>query len=155
LLAELAKRRPNAGASSVSESASQLGRAGSAGFEEGGDQGDGEAYYVEVVAYDAGDPAGGAALDGVGAGFVHGLAGGDVGGYFFVGQSQEGDGGDFGGYFSVGGGDHGDAGDDAVGAAGKKTEHAGGVGCVLRLAENLAVEGYGGVGAEDGQGFVI
>ena len=54
------------------------------GFEEGGDEGDGEADYVEVVALDAGNPAGGAALDGVSAGFVHRLIGGDVGVNFFV-----------------------------------------------------------------------
>jgi hypothetical protein len=40
-----------------------------------------------------------------------------------------------------------------VGAAGEKTEHAGGVGCVFGLAEDLVVEGYGGVGAEDGYGL--
>ena len=54
-------------------------------FEQGGDEGEGQADDVEVVAFDAGNPAGGAALDGVGAGFVHGLAGGDVGGDLFVG----------------------------------------------------------------------
>ena len=44
---------------------------------------DGEADDVEVVAFDAGNPAGGAALDGVGAGFVEGFAGGDVVGDVF------------------------------------------------------------------------
>ncbi len=42
------------------------------GIEEGGDEGDGEADYVEVIAFDAGDPACGAALDGVGAGLSRG-----------------------------------------------------------------------------------
>ena len=74
------------------------------GLEEGGDQGDGEAYYVEVVAFYAGDPAGGAALDGVGAGLVHGLAGRDVVGDFGFAESDERDGGDFGGYFADGAG---------------------------------------------------
>jgi len=117
------------------------------GIEEGGDEGDGESNDVEVVAFDAGDPAGGAALDGVGAGFVQGLAGGDVGCDFFVREGKEFDGGDFGGYFSGLGGDDGDAGDDAVGAAGEKTQHAGGVGGVRGLAEDVVVEGDGGVGA--------
>jgi hypothetical protein len=45
------------------------------------------------------------------------------------------------------GGDKGDAGDDAMGAAGEEAEHAGGVGGVGGLAEDLVVEGYGGVGA--------
>jgi hypothetical protein len=55
------------------------------GFEQSRDEGDGKADDVEVVAFDAGNPAGGAALDGVGSGLVHGLAGGDVGGDVFVG----------------------------------------------------------------------
>ena len=47
------------------------------------------------------------------------------------------------------GGDQGDAGDDAMGAAGEQAQHAGGVGGVFGLAEDLIVEGDGGVGAED------
>src|ERR1035437_4295566 len=123
----------------------------SAGFEEGGDQGQGQADYVEVVAFDAGDPAGGAALDGVGSCFVHGLAGGDVGGDLFVGEGEEFDGGDFGGYFGGLGSDDGDAGDDAMGAAGEQAQHGGGVALVFGFGEDVVVEGYGGVGAEDGQ----
>ena len=73
----------------------------SEGFEEGGDEGDGQADYVEVAAFDAGDPAGGAALDGVGSGFVDGLAGGDVGGDFFFGEGEEFDGCDFRGDLSA------------------------------------------------------
>ena len=60
---------------------------------------------------------------------------------------QEGDARDFGGYLGVLCGDDGDAGDDAMGAAGEETQHAGGVGGVFRLAEDLVVEGDGGVGA--------
>ena len=56
-----------------------------AGFEEGGDEGDGQADDVEITAFDAGNPTGGAALDGVGSGFVHGFAGGDVSIDFFLG----------------------------------------------------------------------
>src|ERR1035437_858289 len=98
------------------------------GFQERGDESEWEADDVEVAAFDAGNPAGGAALDGVGAGFVHGFAGGDVGGNLLFGEGEKTDGGDFGGYFSGIGGDHGDAGDDAVGAAGEQAQHAGGVG---------------------------
>lgn len=106
------------------------------GFEEGSDEGEGEADDVEVAALDAGNPARGAALDGIGAGFVHGLAGGDVGGNFGVGEGEEADGGDFGGDFGAGGGDEGDAGDDVVGAAGEEAEHAGGVGGGLGFGED-------------------
>ena len=123
------------------------------GFEEGGDEGDGQANDVEVVAFDAGDPAGGEALDGVCAGLVHGLAGGDIGGDVGVGEGEEADGGDFGGDFGAGGGDDGDAGDDVMGAAGEKTEHAGGIGGVFGLGEDVVVEGDGGVGAQDDDGF--
>ena len=56
-------------------------------LQEGGDERDGEAYYVEVAAFDAGDPAGGMALDSVGTCFVVGLAGGYVGCDFFFGES--------------------------------------------------------------------
>ena len=62
-------------------------------------------------------------------------------------KGEEADGGDFGGDFGTGGGDDSDAGDDEMGAAAEKTEHAGGVGFVLGFAEDLAVEGDGGVGA--------
>jgi len=122
---------------------------GSERFEEGGDEGDGQADDVEVVTLDAGNPAGGAALYGVGSGFVHWLTGGDVGGDVGFGQREEADSGDFGGDFGAGGGDDGDAGDDVMGSAGEKTEDAGGIGIVFRFAEDVVVEGDGGVGTED------
>jgi hypothetical protein len=80
-----------------------------------------------VPTFDAGNPAGGATLDGVGAGLVHGLAGGDVGGDFFVGQSEEADRGDFSGDLRGRRSDNGNAGNDAVGAAGEQAQHARGV----------------------------
>ena len=156
-VSRLAKRSRCGGALSVSELASwQVGGGGGRGegLDEGGDQGDGEADYVEVVALDAGDPAGGAALDGVGSGFVHGLSGGDVGFNFFIGEGEEADAGDFGGDLSAVGGDDGDAGDDLVGTAGEKAQHAGGVGWAFGLAEDVVVEGDGGVGAEDDEGLL-
>jgi len=54
------------------------------GFKERRNQGQGQTDDVEVAAFNAGNPAGRAALDGVGAGLVHGFAGGDIGGDFFV-----------------------------------------------------------------------
>jgi hypothetical protein len=124
---------------------------GEEGFKEAGDEGNGKADDVEVVAFDARNPTGGATLDGIGSGFVHGLAGGDIGGDFFIGEGEESDGGGFGGDFSVCGGDDGDAGDDTVGAAGEKAEHTGGVGGVFWLAEDVVVEGDGGIGTEDSE----
>ena len=59
------------------------------------DGGDGEAHYVEEVAFDAGDPAGGVALDAVGAGFVEGVVGGEVVGEVGVGDGGEEDAGGF------------------------------------------------------------
>jgi hypothetical protein len=43
------------------------------------------------------------------------------------------------------GGDEGDAGDDAMSAAGEETQHAGGVGGGIWFAEDVVVEGDGGV----------
>lgn len=54
-----------------------------------GDPGEGEADDVEIVAFDAGDVAAGAALDGVGAGFVVWLFGGEVTRDFFGGELRE------------------------------------------------------------------
>ena len=54
-----------------------------------GNECEGQADDVEVTAFDARNPAGSAALDGVGAGFVHGLAGGDVGVDLFVRKRKE------------------------------------------------------------------
>ncbi len=94
---------------------------------------DGQAHHVEVVALDARDPTGGVALDGVGAGLVEWLAGGDVGVDLVVAEEVEGDLGEFDvGDGALTGGDGGDAGHDGVGAAGEEGEHAGGV--VRRLS---------------------
>ena len=65
------------------------------------DECDGQADHVEVAADDAGNPAAGVALDGVGTGLVHGLASGDVGEDFFVGQGEHGDAGGFRGHFDT------------------------------------------------------
>src|SRR5260370_40295590 len=51
--------------------------------------GEGQADNVEVAAFDARDVAAGPSLDGVGAGFVVRLAGGEVAGNFFRGEHGE------------------------------------------------------------------
>ena len=56
------------------------------GFEQGRDEGDGKTNHIEITALDAGDPAGGAALDGVCARLVHGFAGGYIGLDLAVGE---------------------------------------------------------------------
>jgi len=84
-------------------------------------------------------------LDCIGTGFVHGLAGGDVGSDFFFRQGEKADAGDLGGDFGVVCGDDGDTGDDAMGAARKKAQHAGGVVGVDRFGQDLVVDDDGGV----------
>ena len=116
--------------------------------------GEGEAHYVEEVAFDAGDPAGGVTLDAVGAGFVEGVAGGEV-----VGEVGVGDGGeeDAGGFYvgALGGGsDDGDAGVDLVGAVGELAKHSFGVGEVCGFVEDLLFGDNCCVGTEDG-GFWV
>lgn len=88
-------------------------------------------------------------MDGIGTGLVHGLAGGDVIRDLFVGEGEKADCGDFGGDFDAFGGDDGNAGDDAMGATGEQTQDAGCFGGAIGLAEDVAVECDGGIGAED------
>jgi len=114
------------------------------GLKEAGDEGNGKADDVEVIAFNAGIQR--AARPGwIGSGFVHGFAGSDVGGDFFVGEGKELDGGGFGGDFSV----------CAVTTATPvmtrwvRPERDGAYGRRrgFGLAEDVIVEGYGGVGA--------
>jgi hypothetical protein len=106
----------------------------------------GEAHYVEEVAFDAGDPAGGVALDAIGSGFVEGVVGGEVVGEVGVGDGGEEDAGGF--YVGVlgGGGDDGDAGVDLVGSVGKLAEHSFSVGKICGFVEDLLLTDDGGVG---------
>ena len=119
-----------------------------------GDPGDGEADYVEVGAFDAGDEARGYALDGVGAGFVEGFAGGEVAVNVFSGELGEMDesGFDESAALGVGKTNERDAGEDDVGAARKLFEHVAGVVGGARLAEDVGVEGDDGVGGDDDGG---
>jgi len=117
-----------------------------------------ESYHVEVTPLDTSDEFSGAALNGVGAGFADGFAGGHVRGDFARGEPSEGDPGGFDGGEEA----HAttarreaqerDGREDAVRAAGKKAEHAAGVGEGGRLAENFAAEDDHGVRAEDDGG---
>ncbi len=119
-----------------------------------GDAGQGEADDVEVVAFDAGDVAAGAALNGVGAGFVVGLFGGEVTRDFFGGELGEMDerGFDEGAALGVREADERDAGYDGVGAAGEIFEHVAGVVGGAGLAEDVAFESDDGVGGDDDGG---
>ncbi len=120
-----------------------------------GDECEGQPNDIEIAPVDAGNPAGGLALDGVGSGFAVRLASGDVAGDVLVGGREEGDVGDLGGDLSVRAGDECDAGDDLMRGSGKKAQHAGGVGVGFGLGQHFAVGGDdGGVGAEDEEGLV-
>src|ERR1700737_894713 len=113
--------------------------------------GEREADDVEVAAFDARNEAAGAALNGVGAGFVVGFVGGKVAGDFFVIELGEMDvsGFDESAAFGVGKANESDAREDGVRAAGKFFEHVAGVVGGARLAEDVAVEGDLGIGADD------
>jgi len=118
-----------------------------------GEQGDGagerKTHDVEVAAFDAGDPAGGVALDSVGSGLVHGLAAHEVVDELLVVDEVEEDLSDLDLADHAGARDSGDSGEDLVGASGEQLEHAACVGLIGGLAEDFAVEDDGSVGAED------
>src|SRR3954447_19073754 len=118
-------------------------------LEDGGDQGQGQTYNIEIAAFNAGNPARGAALDGVGACLVHGLAGGHVGFDFRVGEREKANGSDFGGDLGGLSGYDCNAGDDVMGAPREQSQHACGIGGVFGFGKDLAIEGHGGVGAEN------
>ena len=118
-------------------------------LDEADDAGDGQAHDVEVVAFDARNPAGGVALDAVGAGLVEGLGRGAVAIELALGDVGEDDVGGLDRAACAGAGGDGDSGEDLVGAAGEPAEHAAGVVGVGGLGEDLVAGDYGGVGAED------
>ncbi len=125
---------------------------GPAEFGEGlGDARQGEADDVEVVAFDAGDVAARAALDGVGASFVVRLLGGEVAGDFFIGELGEMDEGGFDetAALRIWKAYKRHAGEDRVGAAGKIFKHAAGVVAGARLAEDAALKSDLGIGTDD------
>ena len=70
-------------------------------FDHAGDERQRQSNDIEIAAVDARNPAGGAALDGVGSGLVDGLVGRDVGGDFLLGQGEHGDVRDLGGGFDA------------------------------------------------------
>ena len=119
---------------------------------EGGLQtGQGQTDDVEVAAFDAGNEAAGAALDGIGAGFVVGFAGGKVTVDVFSrkrGKMHQG-GFDESDAFGVREADEGDSGDDGVREAGESFEHVASVVGGAGLAEDAAFECDFGIGAND------
>ena len=105
--------------------------------EKGGDGGDGEAHNVEEVALDAGDPAGGVALDAVGSGFVERVPGGKIVGEVVVGDGGEEHAGGFDVRALVGWRDDGYAGVYLMDAVGKLAEHSFSVGEIGGFVEDL------------------
>src|SRR5258708_6161236 len=106
--------------------------------------GEREADDVEVATFDARNEAAGAALDGVGAGFVVRFVRGEVAGDFFVIKLGEMDVGRFdeSAALGVGKADEGDTGEDGVRAAGKFFKHVAGVAPGARLAADVDLEFY-------------
>lgn len=107
-----------------------------------------QAHHVEVTAVDFLDKFRSSALDGVGAGFIHGLAAGDVVFDFGIGERGEAD------LRRRVIDDHtavvqkADTGDDGVVASGEQVQHASGVFGVCWFFENVVIDYYRGVGAE-------
>jgi len=81
---------------------------------------------------DARHPAAGSTLDGVGAGFVERLAGGDIVVYLLIGERDKTDKCNFGSALALSPSGKTEAGDDLVRLAGEQAQHACGVCCVLR-----------------------
>ena len=111
--------------------------------------GDGQSDDVVEAAFDARDPAGGVALDAVGAGLVHWLAGGEVVDELVFRNAVESDLRDFDVAETFAATHDSNSREDLMGAAGEKLKHAARVGLVYRLAEDLAVAEDTGVGGED------
>ena len=118
----------------------------------------GQAHHVEIVTINTRNPARGDALDGVGAGFVHGFAGCDIRTDILLGERTHRYLGGFGAsvfkpgfQFLVPSSQSGEAnaGGDLVRSSGKQTKHAHGVSFIARLAENLAFDDDKGVRAEN------
>ena len=114
-----------------------------------------QSHHVEVATLDTSDEFSGAALDGVGAGFSHGLAGRHVGGDLLRAERREGDacgldsGNEAGAPVRRREVQQSDAGEDSVRLAGEEAEHAAGIAWRGGFAEDLAAEDNDRVGAED------
>jgi hypothetical protein len=114
------------------------------------DERDGQTDHVEIAAFNFGNEFGRKALDGVGAGFVHGLAAVDVAVDFSGGHGGEPDGrgGPIDDQAAVA--HETDAGEDLVAAVGEAVQHAAGVRGIGGFAEHGFVDDDGGVSTEDG-----
>ena len=120
-------------------------------FQQRCDQRQRQSHHIEVAALDARNPARRAALNGVGAGLVHGLAGGHVGRDLLVRQRQESEPPLPRRPLRRPRRSPGHAGNHAVRSAGKQAQHPRRVGRVFRLAQNLVVERDRCIGAQHHQ----
>jgi len=113
--------------------------------------GQGEADDVVIAAFNSGNVASGATLDGVGAGFIEGFFGREIASELFGGERGEMDVGGFDetAALGIGKANDGYAGYDGVGVAGESGEHLMGVVVGAGLAEDFAVDEDGGVGGDD------
>src|ERR1700722_4345695 len=114
----------------------------------------GQADHVEEAAFDAGNPAGGIALNPVSSGLVERFARADV--LFDLGFAKdvEGDLRDLHIADGLASADCGDTSKDSVGAPAEKFQHAAGIFGVHRLTQNVAVAHNTGVGAENDERIV-
>ena len=107
---------------------------------------------------DAGNPARGAALNGVGSGFVHRLTRGNVIVDLLLRKRQELDacglGGDQGLSVRSLTRNDGHAGHHVMGSSGELSQHPCGIVGRLWLAQNAPVDDYGGICAEDDDGWL-
>src|SRR6266852_5919281 len=138
------------------QSAARSGRRGSvfgpAEFGEGAaETRERQAHDVEVTAFDAGNEAAGVALDGIGARYVVGLAGGEVVSDFIGGERGEVYVGDFDARAALGVGetDESYTGDHGVGAPGKFFKHLAGILAGARLPEKAALQSHLSVRGND------
>ena len=113
------------------------------------DQRQRQAHHVEVAAVDFLDKFRSQVLNGVGSGFVHGLAAGNVVGNFGIGERGEADLRGRVVYDCAVVVQQTDAGDDGVVASGKQAQHGVGIGSVGGFLEYVVIDDYGGVCAQD------
>ena len=110
---------------------------------------DGKTHHVEVATLDAFHPTRSHALDGVGSGFVHGLAAGDVGSDLLLREWAEDDLRDLGFRELKARRQQAHSRDDLVSPPGQQAQHARSVRLVGWLLQQVFVNHYNGISAED------
>ena len=108
-----------------------------------------QADDVAVIALDARDELGGAALDSVGSCFIHGFAGRNIIRNFFVCHIAEEHTRGFHGGQRLRAREDGNGGGDVMRASTQEADHAVGVLRIARLAEQLIVSSNSGIGTDD------